>query len=495
MTGTAANVLRAGIVIVGAGGAGLAAAAAAVEAGVTDVLIVEKAAAAGGNTALSAGMFAVGSPAQRRKGIEVSAGTVFREKMAYANWRVDPKLTRVCIERSGDVIRWLETKGMFFDSVVEFLREGEAPKVFHLFSPGPPGFIGKRIVDTLAGETLARGVRMLTGTPATGLLLDETGAVRGLRAVSSGEEVEIDAPSVILATGGFGANPVLLDKYFPGHGDVFTKGCAEVTGDGLAMAEAVDAVIDDNRVLLVTGPHHYPWSHVLTLLVRRPEVLLVNARGERYCDETIFLDLHTEAGNALSRQPGMVCYALLDATLKDRLVRTREIVSGMERKAGGAGAWVDDLDAELEAGVARGTVKRADTWPELARLLGADAGELDGTVRTYNLSCDRGLDEEFLKEARFLQPLRVPPYYAVLGRQGFDTTLGGIKIDHRARVTGRRGGAIPGLYAAGDCASGWEHCDYNLRHPGSALTFALCTGIIAGQEAASFSGARPKGIC
>jgi succinate dehydrogenase/fumarate reductase flavoprotein subunit len=70
--------LRADVAVVGVGGAGLTAALAAVQAGAKDVIVLEKAPAAGGNTALCAGMFAVDSPAQKRKGIRVSADEVFR---------------------------------------------------------------------------------------------------------------------------------------------------------------------------------------------------------------------------------------------------------------------------------------------------------------------------------------------------------------------------------------------------------------------------------
>jgi fumarate reductase flavoprotein subunit len=476
------------LVIIGAGGAGLTAAAAALEQGLTDIVMLEKAASPGGNTAQSAGMFAVGSPAQKRRGIEVPPQVAFREKMEYAHWRIDPELTRACIERSGGMVEWLENKGMHFESVVEFLREGQAPKVFHSFSPGPPGFIGRTVVDTLAEECVRRGARFLHKTAATGLLraVESRGEVAGVIAHSGDEEVLIDAEAVILAAGGFGANRELLERFFPGHGDVFTKSYPEMTGDGLMMAEATGATIDENMLLLLTGPHHYPWSHVLTLLVRRPELLLVNKRGERYCDETIFLDFHSEAGNALSRQPDKICYGLLDAGLKDRMIGRRDIVSGMEREAGGAGAWLEELDQELEAGVKGETVLKGATWEELARPMGVGPEKLRETVARYNACCDRGSDEDFFKERAFLLPLRTPPYYAVLGRQGFDTTLGGIKVDHHLRVIDQQGLPIPGLYAVGDCASQWEYANYNLRHPGSAMTFALCSGFIAGQEAADY---------
>jgi fumarate reductase flavoprotein subunit len=136
MTVTYGPSQSADLVIVGAGGAGMTAAAAALESGLEDILALEKGSSWGGNTVQSAGMFAVGSPAQKRKGIEVPVEDIFREKMEYANWRVDPRLARVCIEKSGEIVQWLENKGMRFDNVIEFLREGEAPQVFHSFRSG-----------------------------------------------------------------------------------------------------------------------------------------------------------------------------------------------------------------------------------------------------------------------------------------------------------------------------------------------------------------------
>ncbi len=306
-------------------------------------------------------MFAIDSPAQKRKGIAVSREETFQEKMTYANWRVDPGLTLDCIDLSGEIIAWLEAKGMRFENVIEFLREGEAPKVFHSFCLGPTGFIGKPIVDRLMTECAGRGVRIVGSTAATAIRVDDSGKVAGVTAVTDGREINMTARAVIIASGGFGASRSLLEKYFPGHGEVFTLNRPEMTGDGLLMAEGLGAEIDGNKVLLVTGPHHYPWSHVLTLLVRRPEMLLVNKRGERYSSETLFLDYHTEAGNILSRQPDMICYGLLDSSTKRRIIETGEIVSGMEREAGGEGTWVSTLDAELEAGAAGGTVVKADT--------------------------------------------------------------------------------------------------------------------------------------
>jgi succinate dehydrogenase/fumarate reductase flavoprotein subunit len=136
-------------------------------------------------------MFAIDSPAQRRKGITVSREEVFREKMAYANWRVDPGLTLDCIDLSGKILAWLEARDMRFDNVMEFLREGEAPQVFHSFSLGPPGFIGKTIVDRLAAECRGHGVRILEQTAAARLHTDGDGRVVGMTARSGDREMRI----------------------------------------------------------------------------------------------------------------------------------------------------------------------------------------------------------------------------------------------------------------------------------------------------------------
>jgi fumarate reductase flavoprotein subunit len=482
----AAEKMQADMVIVGAGGAGLTAAVSALESGAENIVILEKAASIGGTTNVCAGMFAVNSPAQKRKGIHVSIEEAFNEKMDAGNWRIDPDLTRVFIEKSGEIVEWFESRGMTFDNVIEFVREGDGPKVFHTFCLGPDGFIGKKIADTLAGECRGAGVHIMCETAARNLLTDEAGRISGLIAETEGRFIRIDTPVVILAAGGFGENRELMNRYFPGNADTFTKEPPEVTGDALIMAEALNAVIDDNMSILFTGPHHYPESHILTMLVHRPDILIVNKNGKRYSKETIFLDYHTEAGNLLDRQPDHICYALLDNRIKTDMIRGKEVISGFEKEAGGNGEWLDALDPELERCIAGGTAFKADSLEGLAEQLGIPADVLRNTVGRYNAFCDAGCDEDYYKEKKFLLPIRQAPFYAVLGKQGFDCTVGGIKINYKTEVMSRQDRPIRGLYAAGDCASGWEYRNYNLKHPGSAMTFAFVSGFFAGQNAAAY---------
>ena len=111
---------------------------------------------------------------------------------------------------------------------------------------------------------------------------------------------------------------------------------------------------------------------------------------------------------------------------------------------------------------------------------------MKATINEYNSCCDRGHDESFAKEAKYLQALHTPPYHAVRCYPRFSTTIGGIKINHRMEVLNHTNEPIPGLYAGGDAAGGWEHDTYNVMLSGFAFGFALNSGRIAGENAASY---------
>jgi glycine/D-amino acid oxidase-like deaminating enzyme len=84
-----------------------------------------------------------------------------------------------------------------------------------------------------------------------------------------------------------------------------------------------------------------------------------------------------------------------------------------------------DEDLAAEAAWRRRVTATADSWLELARQIGVDAGALTATVERYNGHCDRGRDGDFVKEPAFLLPLRTPPYHAILGVRFCHGTAGG----------------------------------------------------------------------
>jgi len=477
--------LEADIVIIGGGGAGLSAGISAAEGGIKDIIVLEKAAVPGGNTAISHGVFAVNSTPQKRLGIDLSADDIFRDRMAYSNWNVDPRLMRLAIDRSAEMVDWLEEKGMKFNHIVGFVPENEGPRVFHKPGPAIEGAVGEPLVKTLLNECKKSGIQILCNATAKKILKGKN-AITGVAAVVNGKEITISTGSVIIASGGFGGNKRMLNRYFPSHSRVFCNSLPQMTGDGIKMAGEAGAFIETQPAILIMGPHHYPWARSLGILVRRPDVMLVNKFGERYVDESMSLHCLDKSSNCLSRQPDKICYALIDSGIKRELMQGKRPVGGLEDEIGQKGLWRKELDNDLKKENREGMVKIADSWKKIAAYMRADAATLEAAVERYNSCCDNRCDADFLKEKKFLRPLRQPPFYAVLGRQGFDTTLGGIRINHNAEVLDKNSSPIKGLYAAGDTASGCESVNYNHRYPGSALSFALISGRIAAENAALY---------
>ena len=71
-----------------------------------------------------------------------------------------------------------------------------------------------------------------------------------------------------------------------------------------------------------------------------------------------------------------------------------------------------------------------------------------------------------------------PPYISVLVQASVTQTLGGVRIDERARVLDENGAPIEGLYAAGADAGDISTGGYS-----SGLAAALVFGRIAAEEA------------
>ena len=120
--------LKADLVVIGGGGAGLAAAVAAAEKGAR-VIVLEKRNCTGGNTALATMLFAAESPVQKRAMVDASKDELFSAVMDWAHWKIDPRIIRAFINRSGDTIRWLEEQGCVFELMTFF--PNQTPVVTH----------------------------------------------------------------------------------------------------------------------------------------------------------------------------------------------------------------------------------------------------------------------------------------------------------------------------------------------------------------------------
>jgi fumarate reductase flavoprotein subunit len=207
----------------------------------------------------------------------------------------------------------------------------------------------------------------------------------------------------------------------------------------------------------------------------------VNKRGERYADEGVGF-YWPEAGNVLSRQPGLVSYTIFDERIKKHFME-----QGLAKpEFHPLGMKLVRLEHDLKAYETKGSVKTAGSVEAIATWIGASPATLKNTIDEYNVCCDRGYDEEFAKNPMFLMPVRTPPYYALKCSQGFLCTIGGIKINHRMEVLDKEDNPIPGLYAVGNDAGGWTSDTYRLVLSGSALGFAFNAGRFAGENAAGY---------
>jgi fumarate reductase flavoprotein subunit len=467
------------IVVIGGGGSGLAAAVSAAEKG-AKVILLEKRRKPGGNSLFPGGMFAVETQLQKKMGIDASKDKAFKIAMDFSHWKINPRIFRAFMNKSADTIQWLKQKGVNFTHVIH-MYPGAPLQTWHTQHPDNI-YLGRKIVKILYKNCEDLGIKVLTQCPAKKILTSKEGDVNGVLAKMEGAEFKVMAKSVIIATGGYAGNKELMKKYFPYYEDYHIYS-VPLTGDGLLMAIEIGAATEGLGNALLHPPC-YPGSNDIDGFVREPFPIWVNKKGERFIDETIGFHL-TECGNAIARQPGKLPYILFDEKVKQRIMEEGRILIGMGPSLF-TGQKLPKLEKELQVQAEKGGVKISHSWDEIAKWMGAAPQVLKNTIEEYNSFCEKGYDEIFNKDRRYLQALKNPPYYAVRCRLSFLNTIGGIKIEHHMEVLNQQDNPIPGLYAVGDTAGGWESETYCIDLPGSAFGFAINSGRIAAENAVKY---------
>lgn len=479
---TKAKGLKADIVIIGGGGAGLAAALVAAEKG-AKVIVLEKR-GLGGSSALAFGIFAVDSPAQQDE--------CFKIAMDWAHWRINPRIVRTFIDKSGDTVRWLKEKGLEFES--------SPPHPELRFLPHEIKGHGAALIKVLARNCRKLGVELLIRTPAKQILTDKKGSVIGVLAGRRGEEFTITARSVIIATGGFVSNKKLLKKYCPDYHDNMERIGIPNTGDGFIMATKIGAATEGLGPMLLGMPKtlHPPYDAAgrrdtppelanvgIISIASEPRTLRVNKQGKRFLDESLGM-----GENAIVRQSDNVCYTLFDSDIARAITKQGPARVGFNipKEAEKPGDKLPGLERalrQLQAG--KDFVRIFDSWKEVAGWIGCDPEVLKMTIDDYNTACERGRDPLFAKDRKYLLPLRTPPYYVIKWHASAINTIGGIKINEYTEVLDKEDNPIPGLYAAGVDSGGWESATYCWQLPGHAFGFSIYSGRIAGEKAAKFA--------
>jgi len=479
--------LECDIAIVAAGPAGLAAAISAAEVGM-GVRVFEKSNVTGGAGNMGMGPLGIGSRFQRKNLIFFDKDQAFKRFMDYTHWRVDAKLVRAYLSRSGETIDWLEDMGVRFASAQRFFEGSE--QTWHIVQPssGKPGPRAASTMYKIMQERAAElGVVFHLETPVTEIIKDDVGGcITGLKArTSDGEEILCECDAVIVATGGFGDNPEMLEQYLGYHWgeDLFSYRVPGVQGDGMKMAWAVGAGKSDmNLEMIYKMPNTADACPDVSRVLMQPN-LMVNLQGERFIDESIMGNT-TYTGNAIAQQKDRKAFVIIDSTIKDHYVE-----HGLDNVSMVHPTFdCDHFDEQFATQLAQGNpdLFYGESLEELAANAGIDCSVLAATVEEYNCSCRDGYDELMNKPHKFLRPLEKGPFYAGCFRPSAYGSLGGIKINHKTEAVTDDWTPIPGLYAAGTDACSIFGDSYVFIMPGNTMGFCINSGRIAGENAAKY---------
>lgn len=439
--------IEADVVVVGAGGAGMTAAITAKQAGL-DVIILEKMSMIGGNTVkATGGMNAAETKYQKEAGIEDSVSTFIDDTMKGGYEINDPELVRVLAENSADAIDWLDTINAPLPKVS--FSGGAANARIH--APEDGSGVGDYLVEAFSAQLDELNIPVYLDTKATDIIMED-GVVTGVKAESKDADYTIKAKSVILATGGFGANEELYTKYREDLKGFVTTNTPGATGDGLIMAEEVGAALVDIEQIQIHPTVEQSTSIMITEAVRGDGAILVNQEGKRFVNEMLTRDVVSEAVIA---QDGGYAYIIFDQQLRDNL------------KA-------------IEKYIAAGIVKDGATIEELAEQINIDQAVLSATLTEWNEAVAAGNDAAFERATGMENDLGTAPYYAIKIAPGVHHTMGGVKINTSCEVISTDGQVIPGLFAAGEVTGGIHGGN---RIGGNAVADIVVFGRIAGQSA------------
>ncbi len=482
--------LRCDIAVVAAGPAGLAAAIAAQENG-AQVIVFEKARVTGGTANMGIGPFALESVLQKDMLEDFSVEEAFQEYMKETRWHVNARLVKNYFEKSGDTISWLMDMGVTFAGVKKYFPGSH--RTWHLVQPDDGGVPGPRSAGTMCRRMTERakqlGVQILTGTPVKSLIM-ENGKAAGVLAVDENmEEIRCNAKAVIIATGGFGCSSEMIRKY-TGYNygkDMFNFRIPGIEGDGLRMAWEAGAgkgrMSMEKIIHLMAGVKndmYLPMSNVFY----QPN-LIINIRGERIMNEEL-LEHTSYASNVIDIQPERKVYSILDKRIL-AIYRKKgvDVPNDMTKAFGNIIDYFDDMMPKANEDVPEFMII-ADSVEELAERIGCPLQNLRSTLEEYHDLCEDKYDSVFGKPRKYLRPLDNPPYYAAAVSIGAYGSLGGILTDSDLRVLTEDHEVIGGLYGAGSDVNDIYDGSYVFTFPGNTMGFALNSGRIAGENAASY---------
>jgi succinate dehydrogenase/fumarate reductase flavoprotein subunit len=454
------------VVVIGYGGAGAATAITAHDAG-AEVLIIEKMAEGGGNTAVSGGGFLCPNNADQSL-------TYTKGLFELAHSFMDEEVVRAYVSESVKNIEWLSS--LKPGTVIE--RYGGAG---YMEVPGAESqdkyWITERPEGVSASAALfgvytyaveERGIEVLLETPGKALITDKDGAVIGVRAENQGKEILIKARrGVVLSTGGYEYDREMLQNFVKGD-PVYAQGGTGNTGDGVRMAQKVGAGLwHMNGVSCGIGVKFDEFECAFSAAKPAPNWIYVNKKGKRFIDE---INIESHAGLLIMDyfdQEALYYTQLPALMIFDETVRLAGPVgnAGMGAASKTGYKWSRDNSDEIS----KGWIKKGETLAELATAIGVDPATLEATVAKWNEDMAAGEDTLFERPiatgastqyagqgaAVRSAPVETPPYYAIEHYPCLLNTQGGPRRNAKCQILDAFGTPIPRLYSAGELGCMW----------------------------------------
>ncbi|KAL2112026.1 hypothetical protein VUR80DRAFT_8703 [Thermomyces stellatus] len=503
------------VLVVGGGNAGFSAAISAAESGAKDVTLIDACPEewAGGNSYFTAGAFRtthnglqdllpivnnVDAATAKRIDMEPYTANDFGHDMKrICDGRSNPELSSILINDSNDTVKWLAKKGVRFQ--LSFNRQayeidGRLKFWGGLALKTEDG--GKGLIEDYRRIARSMGIHVLFSTAAKSLNTRHKG-IRSVTVVdANGEDHEIQAGAVILAAGGFEANPRMRAQFLgPGWDYAKVRGTPYNTGACLEMAmRDVSAQQAGNW----SGCHSVAWdanapSHAGDRLISNeftksgyPLGLMLNARGERFVDEGMDMRNYTYAifGRAILAQPKHTAFQVWDSRTipwlrqeeyRDGVVEkfTSPTLQGLAAKLAqngldDPGQFVETITSYNDAVAAFRRENPNAKW---------DPAVKDG------LSTQSSTKRLALPKSNWALPLTQGPFLAIKVTCGVTFTFGGLAVDPQTAgvIASTTKSVVPGLYCCGEMLGDLFYGNYP---GGSGLTSGAVFGRRAGRAAA-----------
>jgi precorrin 3B synthase CobZ len=510
------------ILVVGGGNAGFSAAVAATEAGARDVLLIDKCPEdwAGGNSYFTAGAMRtvhgglkdllpivnnVDSDLASKIDLDPYTTEDFRRDMdRICLGRSDPELSKALIDESNEAVKWLARNGIRYQ--LSFNRQAFLVNGRHKFWGGlalktEDG--GKGLIDDHRRAANKAGVRVFYNTSATQLHKDaNTGAVNAVSVEHDGRPALIKAKAVILAAGGFEANPRMRSQYLgPGWDLAYVRGTPYNTGDLLDIAV---------RDVYAKQAGHWSGCHSTCWDANAPADsgdrgvsneftksgyplgVMINANGERFVDEGIDYRNYTYAifGRAILGQPNGIAFQVWDKRTTPWL-RSEEYRDEVVEKI--RGSTIEELAEKCAAAGLVNKTKFVETLKQYNDAV--HTFHREHPDKTWDPAVKDGLSTQSsakslaLAKSNWALPIDESPFLAVKVTGGITFTFGGLAVNPKttAVISSSNNRDIPGLYSIGEMLGGLFYGNYP---GGSGLTSGAVFGRRAGTAAAKSLKAR-----